>query len=84
MKSILEPFAVVRIKRLLLAATEYNSWGVNQRPPEIGDSGTLIDVLHVAGVEDRYVVECSGPDGIDIWLADFVAEELEIVESPQA
>jgi len=38
-----------------------------------------VDILRAQGLVDRYVVECSGPDGITIWLDDFDAEELEAV-----
>ncbi|HEU4561701.1 MAG TPA: contact-dependent growth inhibition system immunity protein [Longimicrobium sp.] len=41
--------------------------------------GTLLDVLSAPGHPDRYVVECSGNDGVSIWLADFLAEEIEPV-----
>lgn len=41
--------------------------------------GTLLDVLTAAGHPDRYVVECSGEDGVSVWVADFLEEEIELV-----
>jgi hypothetical protein len=45
----------------------------------VGDVGTLLDVLTAAGHPDRYVVECSGEAGVSVWLADFLADEIEPV-----
>lgn len=67
----------VRIRQLLQPVSEYEGWGFNQRPPQIGDVGTLLDILRAPGLPDRYVVESSGADGVTIWLGDFAGEELE-------
>lgn len=79
MVASLEQYGVVRIRQLLQPATEYDGWRVNQRLPQVGDVGTLLDILHAPGLPDRYVVESSGADGITVWLGDFAAEELEPV-----
>ena len=50
---------------------------MNQRPPALGDVGTLLDILTAPGVPRKYVVECSGKDGVSIWLADFFEDEIE-------
>ena len=73
----LRQYGLVRIRRLLNAPDTYDGWRVNQRLPRVGDVGTLLDVLTAPGHPDRYVVECSGEDGISVWLADFLAEEIE-------
>ena len=75
----LEPYGLVRIRQLLLPIAEYDGWRVNQRPPQVGDVGTLLDILHAPGLPDRYVVESSGEDGVTVWLGDFAAEELDPV-----
>ncbi len=67
----------VRIRRLQQQPDAYNGWRTNQRPPQVGDVGVLLDILTAPGVPDRYVVELAGPDGVTIWLADFPANELE-------
>jgi len=75
-------YQLVRIAKLLREPEEYDGWKLNQRSPAPGDVGTLVDILHVPGLADRYVVECSGPDGITLWIDDFDdfdADELETV-----
>lgn len=73
----LEQYELVRIRQLLQPVAEYDGWRVNQRPPQVGDVGTLLDILHAPGLSDRYVVESSGADGVTVWLGDFAAEELD-------
>ncbi len=70
-------YDVVRVIRLLHPAEEYDGWRFNQRSPQIGDMGTLIEILHAPDLPDKYVVECAGQGGITIWLSDFDAEEIE-------
>jgi uncharacterized protein (DUF3820 family) len=76
----LRQFGLVRIRRLLQPPETYDAWKVNQRPPQVGDVGTLLDILQSLGLPDRYVVESSGADGVSVWLGDFAAEELEPLE----
>ena len=73
----LRQYDIVRVRKLLHHAEHYNGWGVNQRAPSIGDTGTIVEILSAAGVADAYVVECSDADGVTIWLGDFAAEEIE-------
>lgn len=73
----LEQYGLVRIRRLLRPPAEYDGWRVNQRPPQVGDVGTLLDILYASGLPNRYVVESSCTDGVTVWLGDFAAEELE-------
>lgn len=68
---------MVRVRQLLHAPDHYNGWKLNQRPPQVGDRGSIVDILHAPNAPDVYVVECSGADGVDIWLAEFAAEEIE-------
>ena len=75
--SSLRQYGLVRIRQLLQPLAEYDGWRVNQRPPAVGDMGTLLDTLTAPGHPDRFVVESSGPDGVSVWLADFAASELE-------
>ncbi len=73
----LNQYGMVRVRQLLHAPEYYDGWRLNQRTPLVGDKGCIVDILHAPGLPDRYVVECSGLDGVDIWLADFSPEELE-------
>lgn len=80
MKKIPE-YSKVRIIKLTDPERNFDGWGVNQRPPAIGDTGTLIDILKAQGYPDMYVVESSDSStGITIWLSEFLVEELELVQ----
>lgn len=72
-----QQYELVRVVRLIQPLEAYDGWKVNQRPPSVGDIGTLLDRLSADGSPDMYVVECSGSDGVTIWLADFYPEEIE-------
>jgi hypothetical protein len=72
---VLPEYSLVEVVELLHAPEHYDGWKVNQRPPAIGDRGVVVDRLS----EDDYIVECSGPDGVDIWLGDFKRCELRLV-----
>lgn len=53
--------------QLLRRPEEYYGWRSNQRPPQVGDIGTIVEILHASGLPDGYVVESSGPDDIPIF-----------------
>jgi hypothetical protein len=72
---ILPENSLVEVVELLHSPEHYDGWKVNQRPPAIGDRGVVVDRLS----EDDYIVECSGPDGVDIWLGDFKRRELRLL-----
>ncbi len=73
---MLRQYDVVRVVQLLRPAEAYDGWGLNQRPPQVGDVGTIVEILQAPGLPDDYVVECVGPGGRPIWLGDFFEEEL--------
>ena len=81
MNKTLKPYAVVRVLTLVRQADDYDGWRVNKRTPAVGDVGTLIDVLAAPGLADRYVVESSDGNGTTVWLGDFLADELEVVQT---
>lgn len=70
----------VRIRQLLQPPDAYDGWRINQRPPQVGDTGIIAHILQAPNLQDGFVVESSRSDGAIIWLADFRAEELEPVE----
>lgn len=80
--SLLKEFTVVRVVRLRRPVEEYDGWRINVRGPQVGDQGTIVDVLHAENLPDRYVVESGLPDGTDLWLSDFDADEIEPVTEP--
>jgi hypothetical protein len=80
----LKQYGLVRVRKLLKTPEHYNGWGINQKPPAIGDIGTLIDILTAKGLPNSFVVESSGPDGVSIWLGDFSEEEIEAITEGDA
>jgi len=72
-------YELVRVRKLIQSTDDHDGWRLNQRAPRPGDVGTLLDILTAPGLPNKYVVECSGKDGISIWLADFLEEEIERV-----
>jgi hypothetical protein len=80
METLVE-YQLVRVVKLLRDPEGYDGWKINQRPPAVGDVGTLLDVLRAPGLRDRYVVECCEPDGTTVWLDDFDAVELQPARS---
>ena len=77
----LKKYCIVCVIKLSRPPSEYDDWGVNQRNPQIGDTGILIDKLHAPNLPDKYVVENAGKDGRPIWLSDFFADEIEPMEA---
>lgn len=77
MSTLLKPYVCVRIRQLLQAEESYDGWRMNQRRPQIGDYGTVVDILSAEGLPNKYVVESCLPDGGSLWLSEFYAEELE-------
>lgn len=75
----LQQYQRVQVQQLLHRAEAYDGWCINQRPPRVGDIGTIVDILQSPGHADRYIVECSAADGVTLFLGDFLAEELESI-----
>jgi hypothetical protein len=78
MENNLAVFSLVRVVKLLQPIEDYDGWGINQRPPQLDDIGTILDILTVPDLFDRYIVESSSDDGQTIfWLCEFEVDELE-------
>jgi len=74
----LKPYTRVRVCKLVQQEDSYDGWGINQRLPQVGDVGYLLDILQTPDLPDKYVTEMSDPaNGIVIWLCTFYREELE-------
>lgn len=75
-------YEMVRVRKILYPEQDYDGWELNKRKPEVGDTGTLIDIFEMAGLPTRYVVEFPGADGITIFLSEFDEEEIESIIKP--
>ena len=70
----IKQYDVVRIVRILNdAAARESPFG--QRPPRIGDEAT---VLEIYTDPPGYELECSGSDGVTIWLGGYSPNDLEL------
>lgn len=67
---VVKQYERARVRRLTRSANEYDGWRVNTRPPQVGDIGTVVDILSAPGLPENYVVECSASDGVTLWLGD--------------
>jgi hypothetical protein len=54
-----------------------------ERPPQVGDIGTVVNVRTDARGEVWYYVECVGAGGFTVWLAEFRAAELALSTAPE-
>jgi hypothetical protein len=72
-------YDVVRVTQLLQPDRHFTGYESIKRPPQVGDVGTIVDIHPEMG--SWCIVECVAGDGSTIWLADFMTNELELVEA---
>ena len=70
----------VRVVRLLVAHRDVTGASTSPPQPHIGEEG---DVVSDVG-EGIVLVEHATADGQTIWLAEFLEDELELVERPMS
>ena len=75
-----EIFDVVRIERLLTPRREVDGDTATPPQPRLGETGMVIESLG----DDLYLVERTTDDGLALWVAEFEAGELVLVERPEA
>ena len=80
MASQIGPRDQVRVIALTGAAVDHLVVVTAERPPQLGDIGTVVDIADRLGGIGRYYTVAFGPPGArPIWLATFAAHELEFV-----
>ena len=67
------------IKLLSEHRVNFASGSEAESAPRVGDTGIIMFVDEESSDHAIYTVEAVRSDGQTIWLADFVAEELELV-----
>ncbi|MFL5521587.1 MAG: hypothetical protein ACJ8B6_11660 [Gemmatimonadales bacterium] len=67
---------VVRVQQLTVPTREVDGPGLEPPQPRVGDEGTVVALLG----DDLYLVEHSTDDGRSVWMAEFLAGELALVE----
>ena len=71
----------VRVVSLTGSAADHLILSTSERPPQIGDVGTVVDIAQrLGGSGNHYAVELTRPDARAVWLAVFAAHELELVD----
>jgi hypothetical protein len=75
----LKQYGIVRVVQLLHPLNTYDSWRINKRIPQVGDTGAIVEILQAPNLPDKYVVEAVMPDGVPLWLCDFDADEIAAV-----
>lgn len=74
----LKEYDVVRVVRLDGLSRRFDGTAGVSRPPAVGDVGA---VVHVFPGEQHVTVEAVRSDGMTLWLADFAADELEVIHA---
>jgi hypothetical protein len=67
---------LVRVQQLTVPTREVDGPGAEPPQPRVGDEGTVVALLG----DDLYLVEHSTDDGRAVWMAEFLAGELMLVE----
>jgi hypothetical protein len=78
---MISQYSQVRLVALHGAPDTYDGYGVNRRVPQVGDVGTVVEIMGAESGETMYVVECVNDDGSTEWIGDFVSSELEAHET---
>ena len=78
----LQLYDVVRIIQLLDPDREFIGTRGVDRPPRVGDTGVIYEVLDPNDPAAPFGVECVGDEGYTAWCAEFLPQELEFVEAP--
>ncbi|MEW6023671.1 MAG: hypothetical protein AB1807_16195 [Pseudomonadota bacterium] len=72
--SSIQIYDVVRIKDLR-QPVDFQPDGTSVRAPSVGDVAAVIEVY---SNPPGYELECSGKDGITIWIWSFAPEDVEL------
>lgn len=75
-------FDIVRVVRLLERDRPFDGTVSVQRPPRLGDVATVVHEYDASHVNTPVAVEMVDEEGMTVWLADFLREELELVQRP--
>lgn len=68
----------VRVVRLVVSRREVDGFAAEPPQPRVGEGGTVVECLG----DDLYLVERATDDGRTLWLAEFLASELELIYRP--
>ena len=66
---------VVRVQQLTVSTREVDGPSADPPQPRVGELGVVVGSLG----DDLYLVEHATDDGRSVWMAEFLAVELELV-----
>jgi len=72
---------VVKVIKLTIADREYDGTAGISQSPSIGDVGAVVHKYDPKDANSPLIIEMTDGKGNTIWLADFDADEEELVES---
>ena len=72
----------VRVVHVSTQPQDHLLWESSVRSPQVGDVGTVIEILPKRLHTPRYVIECVGANGRTLWMATFGQDDLELIARP--
>jgi hypothetical protein len=82
MNASLRQYDVVRVVRLNSSTRDFIGTEGVRRAPRIGDEGTICDQYDPDDPRAPVIVEMVDGEGMTVWFADFVPDELELLRRP--
>jgi hypothetical protein len=77
----MKEFDTVEIVRLNRPDRPYDGTAPVMRAPRVGDTGSIVNIYTSEGEVTGYMVEEVDMDGNTIWLADFMPDEIRLVQT---
>jgi hypothetical protein len=82
MNASLREYDVVRVVKLNSFTRDFTGTESLRRAPRVGDEGTICDQYDPDDPRAPVTVEMVDGEGMTVWLADFVPDELEFLRRP--
>lgn len=77
----LREYDTVLVSRLIEPNRHYTGTAGVSRPPAVGDTATICHEFVPGDPTAPVAVECVNEKGLTVWLADFMHEELTLLDS---
>ena len=82
MSAALQEYDTVRVAKLLSTTRQFSGTDGVSRPPQVGDVAIICHQYDPRDPKATVAVEMMDVDGMTVWFADFVPDELEFVSRP--
>ena len=74
-------YEMIRIIKISKSEDDYDGFGINTRKPQIGDVGTIVEIIKTNNNGNVYIVESTSVDGKPIFLSLFNEDEIDSMKS---